>query len=547
MIKSIDKVDIFLSSNNYWKVTSKNKNTVWFKGYLYNMPITDLVKQIVEQDSDTIKSFLNTLDGHFSLIVKTPKFYLIAVDKIRSIPIIWAIKNKNNILISDQGQYLNKELKLKSSDIDYSISNAFAISGYTIGDNTLYSNVKQVSPGNYLWLENKKVTIKRYYIWQPWSALEYRVNLSSKLNKINKNIFKKLIDSVNNRQIVVPLSGGLDSRLVLAGLKKYNYKNVLCISYGLKNNKDAYIAKKVADKLGYKWIFIEYSNKEFRKHYYSEEYKKYTNFCDTFTSIHFIGEYIMLSKLSNNLVEKDAIFINGQSGDFISGNHIPSNLDVKKEYSDKQKEKLFSTYLVKHYKHWNILKNKDNLDKVENLLSEEINKIGGFPSDQNKNYGIYEYMEFMDRQSKYVVNGQRNYEYFGYEWRLPLWDNEYIDFWEKVPLKYKINQTLYKDTLIKYNWGNVWQEININPLKISPKWIIPIRFIFKLFFIFHGKNKWHKYENKYLAYFMSNLVEYAPWSYFQIIFDKRGHENAIGWLIEDYLKYKGLNWKGNKP
>ena len=335
MIKSIDKVDIFLSSNNYWKVTSKNKNTVWFKGYLYNMPITDLVKQIVEQDSDTIKSFLNTLDGHFSLIVKTPKFYLIAVDEIRSIPIIWAIKNKNNILISDQGQYLNKELKLKSSDIDYSISNAFAISGYTIGDNTLYSNVKQVSPGNYLWLENKKVTIKRYYIWQPWSALEYRVNLSSKLNKINKNIFKKLIDSVNNRQIVVPLSGGLDSRLVLAGLKKYNYKNVLCISYGLKNNKDAYIAKKVADKLGYKWIFIEYSNKEFRKHYYSEEYKKYTNFCDTFTSIHFIGEYIMLSKLSNNLVEKDAIFINGQSGDFISGNHIPSNLDVKKEYSDK--------------------------------------------------------------------------------------------------------------------------------------------------------------------------------------------------------------------
>ena len=29
-----------------------------------------------------------------------------------------------------------------------------------------------------------------------------------------------------------------------------------------------------------------------------------------------------------------------------------------------------------------------------------------------------------------------------YEWRLPLWDQEYIKFWTTVPLKYKVNQKL---------------------------------------------------------------------------------------------------------
>ena len=43
---------------------------------------------------------------------------------------------------------------------------------------------------------------------------------------------------------------------------------------------------------------------------------------------------------------------------------------------------------------------------------------------------------------------------------------------------------------------------------------------------------------------MSNLVEYAPWSYSQIIFDNRGHDSSIGWIIEDYLNKKNLNWQG---
>ena len=136
-----------------------------------------------------------------------------------------------------------------------------------------------------------------------------------------------MINSANGRQIIVPLSGGLDSRFIVTGLRKFNYKNVICISYGLKNNIEAILAKKIAKKLGYKWIFIEYKPKKFKRYFYSEDYNKYLTYCDSLTSIHFIGEYYMLKELDDNsLIEKDAIFVNGQSGDFITGNHIPSEL-----------------------------------------------------------------------------------------------------------------------------------------------------------------------------------------------------------------------------
>ena len=54
----------------------------------------------------------------------------------------------------------------------------------------------------------------------------------------------------------------------------------------------------------------------------------------------------------------------------------------------------------------------------------------------------------IDRQSKYVVTGQKVFEYYKHEWRLPLWDDEYLFFWEKVPLEFKFKQKLFT-TMIK--------------------------------------------------------------------------------------------------
>ena len=37
--------------------------------------------------------------------------------------------------------------------------------------------------------------------------------------------------------------------------------------------------------------------KKFKDAFYSDDYQKYLNYCDSFTSIHFAGEYLMLKSL----------------------------------------------------------------------------------------------------------------------------------------------------------------------------------------------------------------------------------------------------------
>ena len=87
--------------------------------------------------------------------------------------------------------------------------------------------------------------------------MTFQKSTKKTLENVTLNILQKIIDSADGRVIVVPLSGGYDSRLVASGFAYLGYKNVKCFSYGQKNNFESLISKKVAKKLGYDWKFIK--------------------------------------------------------------------------------------------------------------------------------------------------------------------------------------------------------------------------------------------------------------------------------------------------
>ena len=59
----------------------------------------------------------------------------------------------------------------------------------------------------------------------------------------------------------------------------------------------------------------------------------------------------------------------------------------------------------------------------------------------------------------------RVYEYFGFDWSLPLWDKDYIEFWRSVNRKFKDNQNLYENVLIRQNFGGVWKDKKMEEIK----------------------------------------------------------------------------------
>ena len=58
---------------------------------------------------------------------------------------------------------------------------------------------------------------------------------------------------------------------------------------------------------------------------------------------------------------------------------------------------------------------------------------------------LYEKWEYEERQIKYVVNGQKTYDFLNINWYLPLWESEFVKFWTSVDKKYRFRQNLYRE------------------------------------------------------------------------------------------------------
>ena len=74
-----------------------------------------------------------------------------------------------------------------------------------------------------------------------------------------------------------------------------------------------------------------------------------------------------------------------------------------------------------------------------------------------------------NRQIKWVIKRQRIYDFFP-SLEPSAWERDFISFWEKMPIDYKINQKLYLNTVMSENWGNVWQDIPGNDLDMSARY-----------------------------------------------------------------------------
>ena len=129
---------------------------------------------------------------------------------------------------------------------------------------------------------------------------------------------------------------------------------------------------------------------------------------------------------------------------------------------------------------------------------------------------------------------------YGYEWRLPLWDDDYLEFWERVPFDSKFNQKLYIDMLVSQNWGGVWDEsIPVNKKTIRPLWVVPLRLFFKPLFLFYGKKNWYRFEIIFFYYFMDvtrmmTSIRYS--SILRAIF--KGPRHHVSWQAEEYIDAK---------
>ncbi len=474
-----------------------NSGKIWVKGVFFdntgNIYHNDLMPEYFKK-ADTFNAFVSILkqcNGIFSVIIESGDEIWVAVDRNISFPLFYNTID-NEIVISDDTEFLiNKSGNIKINKLQKSLYRSL---GYTVGSSTLIENIYQIENAQAIRFNKEEIADKVFY--HLFSVKTFNDKPENELFKEGINAFEnsitRLIKSLNGRTAVVPLSGGFDSRWIAAALKKHNYKNVICFTYGKQeNNPDLPISKKVAGQLGYKWIFIEYNKKEFADFAESQIFNDYINYSAHLTSMFFLQEYFAVKYLKEkNIIPVDSVFIPGHSGDLIGGSQIikvfDNNLNINEISSVFIKKKSLFKKLTKQ--------DKNQLKKYIN------NKIA--PVKNNISTTVFEEIDIREKISKMIFNSSLVFDFFGYEKRFPFWDLELLNFFLSLPFEQREMKKLYDRILIEKYFKplNVYFEEELQPtkkqliiqhIKNSIKLVLPLPLKLKLL----KKSDWKNYHD----------------------------------------------------
>ena len=275
------------------------------------------------------------------------------------------------------------------------------------------------------------------------------------------------------------------------------------------------------------WQFIPITRRNIQSFFKSDLRKLYFTYADNLSVIPVIQDISIRCSVQNKLnLPKDAILINGQSGDFITGGHIPEFM-----ISGKAKISDMLDYIInKHFSLWDNIKTKENIKnistKIRNLIPTNIHQL----------YQMFEYWEWQERQCKYVVNCVRMYDFLDYSWLLPLWDDQYLYFWQSVPVKYKMNQYLFKQYLKKYNYKKLFKDFNYTVWR-WPGATIAVLPVARFVKMISGDNN-REIFLKYMKYFGHYSYLYGAYDYsyfFQYAIHAR---NPISFFTKTWLEEK---------
>ncbi len=392
------------------------------------------------KNKNDLEKTINKLNGAFSIIIILKDKVLLAVDRARTFPLLYAVKNKQIIIQDNIENFNNKENKNQME--------TFLFFGVSLGNTTLYEDIYQVPTASIVEIDkNYNVTIHSYYTYKYNVIKQTRQEIFKKLDTLYNEAIKKLITYLDGRTAVIPLSGGYDSRLIAYYLHKNNYKNVITFSYGKKDNEEARVSKKIAEYFHFEWHFVEYKPKEMKKIFYSEDGINMFKYYGNGIQIPVFQDMYAIKKLrENNIIKPYDVVVPGYLGDFLSDQKITKNNLVDNKLSIKMVcEDIFKTY-------GNIsifnLKDKDTI--MNNLLTSlNIKSSSTKLNDSIEMIQLFDEFRYKEYHAKYLVNAIRNYDYHNLKWYLCYLDIDLMEFWKTIDPYQKNDRILFKKFV---NW-----------------------------------------------------------------------------------------------
>ena len=373
---------------------------------------------------------LYRLNGSFSMVLIREGRCLLIADKLKTYPLLY-YKTENGYSVTDSGitawQTIGDRAFSELSVCEY-------LSAGHVGENrTLLRDCHVVPATSYVLLEEGQVREKSYdrpvekqYLLQTSDLFE--------LDSVLRQVAERMWEIAAGRPVAIPLSGGYDSRLLACICKKYGFPRVICYTYGIKESPEVAISRMVADQLDLEWLFVEYTPEKWANFIESPDFEYYLHYGGNLKSIAHIQDIVAIRELKEKkLLPENALIMPGHSGDMLGGSHFPNGL-TRQNIARKIFGKYFNVnFLTPKNKRFVI---KALASVLENVGESEESLLEAF-----FDWGV------RNRQSNLIVNSVRAYEYEGFDWYLPLWDDAFVRYWRSIPCCERKGSAIYEDAL----------------------------------------------------------------------------------------------------
>ena len=239
-------------------------------------------------------------------------------------------------------------------------------------------------------------------------------------------------------RLVLPLSGGLDSRLLVAWLTLHGaLDRAVAFTYGRPGTREVEVSRKVAEAVGLEWHAVDYVPAELREAWQTQEAADFLEYSYTLGALPHVQDWYAL----RNLLEQGVV----RPGDVVLPGHtIVGNMHDEHllEEPSVTRGQVARAILIHHQElqgdQRRAYTDPYRAAKVRDFLA--LHPFTGSPRDVQS---VLESYNVRERQTKYINNSMRAYEHLGLEWALPMLDVEFWDAWHRGAVELTATRDFY--------------------------------------------------------------------------------------------------------
>jgi asparagine synthase (glutamine-hydrolysing) len=378
------------------------------------------------------------LAGFYAAVVDPPgpATYLVA-DRARSIPLYYG-----DGVVSDDGETVAQAI---DADRDPVTAAEFLLTRYVAGPDTIWQGVHSTQAGEVVRVGTDTRRRNHCEVAPDERAAETGADATAALDEAFETAMARLLAVAGERRVVVPLSGGYDSRLLVAALAERSHP-VTAFAFGRPGHPDVEMSREVAARLGIDWELVAYDRADWQEWYHGPSGQRLRERAFAGDALPFLAAQPAARRLvESGRVPADALWCPGHAvstlgerlpafvGNMSDGRAPDCASDESNEQSAPTLDGLIEHILDSQYTLWEW---SDPAFAAAARERIERGLLGGRPglTGPASAAAAFERWAWRGRQTTFTTGDVRGYEAAGLDWWLPLWDPAYVRAWQRLSL-----------------------------------------------------------------------------------------------------------------